>query len=395
MKRILVLDAHTNQALAAVRTLGRHGYHVMVASHRPGPIAGWSRFARGGFRLRREDLHEYGRLLTWAHGQGVNAVLPMTERACVLLNANRATWEDRGIVVGCAPPEILGAAFDKGRSVELALCAGLRVPPTLAPRSLEECEYLPGDIGFPCVVKPRFSNAWNGSSFLHDSGCAYVSDRKDLARTVAAKAQWETLPLVQGYVPGQGKGVFALCDRGRVLAWFAHERLRDVRPTGSGSSLRRSAPLDPRLTRPAERILAAARWHGPAMVEFRDDGGAEPYFMEINGRFWNSLQLAITAGVDFPLLWTRVLLGERVEPVRGYATGITMRWLWGDVRRFVHILAGRPRGYSGTFPSRTDGARELFGPQPPGTVPEILDWRDPLPAAGEVWRAFADGVLRR
>jgi hypothetical protein len=80
MKRILVLDAHTNQALAAVRTLGRHGYHVMVASHRPGPIAGWSRFARGGFRLRREDLHEYGRLLTWAHGQGVNAVLPMTER---------------------------------------------------------------------------------------------------------------------------------------------------------------------------------------------------------------------------------------------------------------------------------------------------------------------------
>jgi hypothetical protein len=36
------------------------------------------------------------------------------------------------------------------------------------------------------------------------------------------------------------------------------------------------------------------------MVEFKDDGVNPPCLMEINGRFWGSLQLAIDAGVDFP-----------------------------------------------------------------------------------------------
>src|SRR2546422_7527370 len=62
-------------------------------------------------------------------------------------------------------------------------------------------------------------------------------------------------------------------------------RSRDVRPAGSGSSLRRSIALDPRLQQPAERLLAEMRWHGPAMVEFRDDGQGEPWLMEVNGRF--------------------------------------------------------------------------------------------------------------
>src|SRR2546430_17029810 len=83
----------------------------------------------------------------------------------------------------------------------------------------------------------------------------------------------------------RSKGVFALCDHGRVVTWFAHERLRDVQPSGSGSSLRRSTRTDPRLRGPAERLLAALQWHGPAMVEFRDDGGRCPWLIEI-GRAW-------------------------------------------------------------------------------------------------------------
>ena len=42
---------------------------------------------------------------------------------------------------------------------------------------------------------------------------------------------------------------------------------------------------------------------GVAMVEYRYDPASRRYvFMEINGRFWGSLQLAIDAGVDFPAL---------------------------------------------------------------------------------------------
>ena len=119
------------------------------------------------------------------------------------------------------------------------------------------------------------------------------------------------------------------------------------------------------------------------MVEFRDDGIGEPCLMEVNGRFWNSLQLAIDAGVDFPRLWVSVLKGERVEQVSDYAEGVTLRWLWGDVKRLLHIFKGRPAGFTGAYPTRWQGLRELFGAQPEGTQLEIRRAGDAWPALGE------------
>jgi hypothetical protein len=130
------------------------------------------------------------------------------------------------------------------------------------------------------------------------------------------------------------------------------------------------------------------------MVEFRDDGGAEPYLIEVNGRFWTSLQLAIEAGVDFPRLWAAVLSGEPIDGAPGYVTGKTVRWLWGDVKRFMFILAGPPPGYTGAFPGRWQGMRELFGAQPPGTRLEIWQVSDPWPAVGE-WVEGVGELLAR
>src|SRR5712691_963927 len=111
---------------------------------------------------------------------------------------------------------------------------------------------------------------------------------------------------------------------------FAHERLRDVRPSGAGSSLRRSIPLDARLREPVEHRLAELLWHDPEMVEFRDDGAHAPCLMEVNGRFWGSLQLAVSAGADVPRWWVAMLEGHPAEPRTSYAEGVTLRWLWGD-----------------------------------------------------------------
>jgi hypothetical protein len=185
-------------------------------------------------------------------------------------------------------------------------------------------------------------------------------------------------------------GVSGLCDRGRVVALFAHERLRDVRPSGSGSSLRRSVPLDPRLRLPVERLVADLEWHGPIMVEFRDEGGAGAWLMEINGRFWGSLQLAVLAGMDVPRWWVALLEGQTVAPPGGYRTDVTLRWLWGDLKRLLNAAEGRPTGYPGVYPSVLEVLREILGPQPPGTRIETWDHDDPGPAAAEWVQGFAE-----
>lgn len=387
---VLVLDGQTNQALASARSLGRAGYDVLVASTRRRPLAAWSRFSRGRFRLAGETAPAFAELRAWARTHGVNVVLPLTERACILCNLEREQWEAAGITVGSAPDELLRLAFDKAQTVEIARHSGVAVPPTRAPGSLNEARAAAQEIGFPCVVKSRYSNAWDGTRFLSDPGTTYVREPAELDAAIEQHRQGDHWPLIQGFVPGQGKGVFALFDGGRPVAWFAHERLRDVRPSGSGSSLRRSAPLDPRLLGPAERLLTAMTWHGPAMVEFRDDGKSDPVLMEVNGRFWGSLQLAVSAGADFPQWWVAILRGRSVDRRSGYATGLTLRWVWGDVKRFLYILAGAPPSYPGRYPTIAQGLRELLGPQPRGTRSETWEPGDRWPALGEWVQGMAE-----
>ena len=392
MNGVLVLDGQTNQALACVRSLGRAGGEVFVAATRRRPLAGWSRFSRGRFRLGGETPAAFAAMRRWAIGRGVTLVLPLTERSCVLCNLDRAAWESAGITVGAATPELLGLAFDKARTFDGAERAGVAIPPTRLPGSLEEARLAADEVGYPCVVKSRFSNTWDGTRFLPDPGTSYVRLPGELDAAIAAHRQGGHWPLIQGFVPGQGKGVFALFDSGHPVAWFAHERLRDVRPSGSGSSLRRSAPLDPRLLQPAERLLAAMGWHGPAMVEFRDDGVHPPALMEVNGRFWGSLELTVSAGADFPRWWVAILRGQPVERRTSYATGVTVRWVWGDVKRFLYILAGAPPGYPGRYPTVLQGLQELLGRQPPGTRSEAWQRGDRWPGLGEWVQGIADLV---
>jgi len=68
-----------------------------------------------------------------------------------------------------------------------------------------------------------------------------------------------------------------------------------------------------------------------AMVEFRIAEGGTAYLMEVNTRFWGSLQLAIDAGVDFPALLVSNELGLGLESPATYKIGQRLRWFLGDL----------------------------------------------------------------
>jgi hypothetical protein len=70
------------------------------------------------------------------------------------------------------------------------------------------------------------------------------------------------------------------------------------------------------------------------MVEFRvDDASGRHWLLEINGRFWGSLPLAVHAGADFPAaLAELLLLGREPAPFelegRCYARDVVQDLIW-------------------------------------------------------------------
>src|SRR6185503_9660028 len=174
----------------------------------------------------------------------------------------------------------------------------------------------------------------------------HVSNAVECRRVLAALPTAAFPVLLQRRVSGVGEGFFALRWGGRTVSMFAHRRLREKPPAGGVSVYRESIALDDGLMGPGLRLLEALGWNGVAMIECkREEATGRQVIMEVNGRFWGSLQLAIDAGVDFPSLLVRCAAGETVPFSADYRVGVRSRWFWGDVDHlYLRLRNGSRRG---------------------------------------------------
>jgi predicted ATP-grasp superfamily ATP-dependent carboligase len=166
---------------------------------------------------------------------------------------------------------------------------------------------------------------------------AHAATPDELARTLARFPDAAFPVLLQERVVGPGIGVFLLIWDGRVRAQFSHRRIREKPPAGGVSVYGESIASDPALVEKSAALLDRFGWCGVAMVEYKvDERTGTPVLMEINGRFWGSLQLAIDAGVDFPRLLIECAQGRVPSAPPAYEAGVRLKWWWGDVD---HLLA--------------------------------------------------------
>jgi predicted ATP-grasp superfamily ATP-dependent carboligase len=218
-------------------------------------------------------------------------------------------------------------------------------------------------------------------------GVEYAADAADLRRKLEALPEAAFPVLLQERINGLGVGLFVLRWEGEVIARFAHRRLREKPPSGGVSVYRESIAVDPELARRADLLLDRFGWNGVAMIEFKVDAATgTPYLMEINGRFWGSLQLAVDAGVDFPRLLAEAAMGRRPSPVRDYRLGVRSRWWMGDVdvllARFLH--SDQALSLPADAPGRIRAIADFLRLWWPGDVSEVQRWGDPAPGFREL-----------
>jgi predicted ATP-grasp superfamily ATP-dependent carboligase len=330
--RILVTDGNTRSALAAVRSLGRAGHTVFVAAAAQPSLAGVSRYT-AGLDEYPDPNHEAAAfmpaLADIVRRRDIDVLLPMTEITTLLV-----TGEQQALPASCRLPfpavEVVDRASDKSQVLALAQELGIPTPNSVVLRAPVDAAAFDGSLGWPVVVKPARSRVRRGTGWFSTS-VAYAADAAALRNHLDSLAPEAYPVLLQERIEGPGAGVFACFDRGRAVALFAHRRVREKPPSGGVSVLCESAPLDPTLAAQATKLLERLGWHGAAMVEFkRDNRDGTARLLEINGRFWGSLQLSIDAGIDFPVLAVELAAGRTPATPPPYRLGVRSRWLAGD-----------------------------------------------------------------
>lgn len=398
----LVLDADNRSALAAVRSLGAQGVTVYTADAGAESLAGHSRFSSGYFRLpsplEAPDTYP-GAVRELAQRIGAEVVFPMVDASVMLLapkddprqaqapghggdpQQSHATIPAGGLVMATPTGSAYLALSDKGRLVELAGQVGIPTPRTITVRDAASLRAAVGEIGLPCVLKPARSRLLLGGKIIGTS-VTVAQDMTAVERVASQPWLGATECLVQEFIPGTGAGVFSLCGPAGPVAWFAHRRLREKPPRGGVSVLSQSAPVDPALQALAYKLLRSVNWFGPAMIEFRVDPEGRPWLMEVNGRFWGSLQLAIDSGVDFPWLLYRLCHGETVEGPEDYEVGRRLRWLLGDLDHLLLQLRGK--GTANSAGEKLNALGRFLGPQGKKTRLEVLRRGDRGPFRNEL-----------
>lgn len=309
---ILVLDGEHPNALSVVQSLGRAGYRVSLAGTSFTGAAFMSRYP-SRMLLYPDPLLDKAAFLDWilrdpSKGRS-GSLFPVTDKTIhplMDLKCQGRLPQPTFLPDPVPFPKI----FNRERTTNIARECGIPLPSTVVLSSPDDLP-LADRLSYPCFAKPVLAKVWKGPSG-YDLSATLVRNPDELADWVTRTTRFCPV-LVQEYVPGVGVGIEVLCDRGEVLCAFADKRVHELPLSGGRSCYRVSIPMPRALRENARKLLGRIGWHGLARLEFKCDG-FRFWLVEVYGRVWGSMPLAISAGMDFPRWYADLLLRNSHPP---------------------------------------------------------------------------------
>jgi D-aspartate ligase len=321
----IVAEVGWVNGLAAVRSLGRAGLHVVAVDHRPWALGFKSRYCERVLCTDPLDddagfVRDLGELA--ASLDGPIPIFPTHDEHLNAIARNVDALPDH-LLYPFPGWETLERIQSKRHQLARAEEIGLSVPRTFHPRTRADALAAAEEIGYPVLVKPSDNVVYKHLYKRQLFRC----DRPDeLERAYDLTEQFE--PMVQEAVPGGDEELYTLgsylSPDGEALGLFCGRKLRQTRE-GMGSCRVGESVWVEEVVDYGLRLLDALAFHGISQVEVKRDPRDGRYkLIEVNPRLWQWHGLAAACGVDLPWIAYCDLVGRRPAPARMNGEG--KRW---------------------------------------------------------------------
>lgn len=339
----VVCSAGNPAAVTITQTLGPLGIPIHALSNMDQPACRFSRYTRTcrltptgqGGSARHDNVHEPDSLLTYLVDHVERGVLfPGTDANVRFLSRHKQRLLDEGFRL-CIPDEaVLTKAVNKSDLADFCTEHDFPVPRTVVVDSVSDLPAVVERLQFPVVLKGVFMK-----------NHAFVSSAEELSRVYelflrrfGGKTD-QCRAVAQEWIPGPSERfakLYVVCDeQSRVVAHHTLRRVRvHVRRDGSqGDTLvAKTERIEPFIERWLP-FFEAIRWVGVASLECKyDERDGEYKIIEINPRPWAILKVSVDCGVNVPLLYYKLALGEPVARQTDFAEDqYYIRLLWGNI----------------------------------------------------------------
>jgi len=381
MKRVLILGSNNNAALSIAQDLG-NDYEIFAFGFK-------ENFNKVEYSKYLKDFKNISNhvniksltdsILKYVETKNIELIIPTNDRFTILMSLSEVRDHVGNTVISTPEYKMLIKGMDKFESTNMVCKFGLKTPKTYTLKSFDATS-------FPVYIKSRLS--WVVKDDKFKSG--YVKKIKSHDAFLEIKNELkEDEVYIQEEVSGVGWGLEILAKDGKLLNYFAHERIRESNPKGGYSSVAMSIYPNQYYIDCVEKILNELDWTGVAMFEFKGNYKEKAsFFIEMNCRFWGSLPVALHSGNRFPHLLLKVLKNETVEQV-DYKEHVLAQWLQADIIHFFKILMLKNRSQY-NFPSVYSTFKSVFFSKMENYNKYRDDWK---PDFYELTKGFVKKIL--
>lgn len=392
IKKILLLDAYSTRTLACVRSWGRRDIEFVVGGETRWDMSLFSRYAKQKCLYTSpkkdvskfiEDVNHHCRQFAADH------VFPTSEAAIMACSEFENELESVPIIPSRSN---ISTVFSKINTLRAAQSLGIPIPETtyISEENIQSLRWVANK--FPVVVKSESSEIMLPEKAVTSGKTFYAFNEDELERECKSRVAKGQSLLLQEFIDGYGVGISGLFLKGEPVALIGHRRIRESNPMGGPSAVAESIEIAPDLLRSTIALLDLIGFTGPAMIEYKvDRRTGQAYLMEINGRFWGSILLALAAGLDLPYLYWKMLNGMQIsDEEKQYEVGVIGRNTIGDTKCLLLCLKGKQMGWPGTLANRRTAAKSYCRSfLDKRTTELILAKDDPMPFFAKLMQAYS------
>jgi carbamoyl-phosphate synthase large subunit len=252
-------------------------------------------------------------VLRICEAEKIDTIFPSFDPHVYVFSKNKERFEKFGILIPVPDYETVIIPLDKYRTIQAAREVGFPWPKTYLADREEDLKSISEELGFPLLIKPRFSAGGRGTEMV-----------RNLPELLEVRRGAEPNFMLQEYIPGKREDsiVLILDTNGALKMTYADTRVRALqRLTQDFATASESLGCHP-FTMQAAKLSQNIGWRGSLTVQVKTDSrDGMSKLIEINPRMGYGLWRRVAAGINEPLMCLKIFQGEKVEVAKDYPAG--------------------------------------------------------------------------
>lgn len=335
--KAVVLGSNYYIGLSIIRCLGESGvYTVAVDYSKKETYGAKSKYLKKQliaphYRENPEGLLKF--LIDFAKGEELRPVLyPGADQYVEFMDAYLDKLSEY-YLIPMTEQGLWTKVMNKESLHELAVKHGVLVPETARSTDKDFYKRMENEIKYPCIVKPTdsasFVAKFRKKIFL-------VNNRKELDEALLLSKDAKLEVIVQRIIQGFDDHMYTfdahMNQNSEVTHWMTCHKLRQY-PINFGASVYTEQKYVQELYDIGAPFFKAIKYKGFGEIEFKKDAETKKYYLiEINTRTTNLNSLLYKAGINFPYVAYRDMIGNPIIPKAiKEDTGLAFRYLQEDL----------------------------------------------------------------